>query len=282
MASALKTAALRGVVRARFPRIGGVSACSAHISMGRVIPATSQRLLCSSTAQAAPAHRSVVDELHRLEHESPWYQYAFLRLGGTFSDTQKQAAAGADMYMHCISRAQMEDFFDPSKGRLDDRFLVRFQLVGLHCWMCHARLRREPKDRYDTLFREMMEKVWYSTELDLHNQYDFGFIQLTKHIKEMQFNWHGTARSLDSALDSALPPEESQEQLKNVLMRNFYADAEGEALDDERATAGGEWLSEYVVAQLSHLRDIDSDDRLRGRVSWPAAVEAAGGNGASS
>ena len=39
--------------------------------------------------------------------------------------------------------------------------------LGLHCWLCHVRLREEPKERYDKLFYEMMEKQWEQVQLDL-------------------------------------------------------------------------------------------------------------------
>ena len=34
-------------------------------------------------------------------------------------------------------------------------------------WMAHVRLREEPKERYDKLFYEMMEKQWEQVQLDL-------------------------------------------------------------------------------------------------------------------
>ena len=149
----------------------------------------SSRLLSSGAASADPertepvVRMSVVDELERLEHESPWWKATLLRLAGTFSDAQRQCAAGADMYMRVLEGYTVmdSDFFAATKGALEDRYLVRFQLIGLHCWMCHARLRRESKESYDTLFREMMEKVWAQAELDLHRNHDFGFVQAPHH-----------------------------------------------------------------------------------------------------
>ena len=49
-----------------------------------------------SVSTASPSIGVAVAELERLETQLPWWQSAMLRLGGTFSDEQWQAAAGGD------------------------------------------------------------------------------------------------------------------------------------------------------------------------------------------
>ena len=141
-----------------------------------------------STVTAAPekiAHDigySVVDELERLE-VLPWYRSLPLRLGGVFSEDNRQAAAASDMYMHCDVQAGDSQLFDPSAGGLENRYYRRVQAKGLHCWMCYARLLQEPKEVSHTIRKDMMEKLWEQVTLDLHQEQEMDFITLSKHLK---------------------------------------------------------------------------------------------------
>mmetsp|Transcript_9182 Transcript_9182/g.23476 ORF Transcript_9182/g.23476 Transcript_9182/m.23476 type:complete len:272 (+) Transcript_9182:26-841(+) len=223
----------------------------------------------------SPRDSTLIEELHRLEHEIPWWKSAILRAAGTFSDAQRQAAAGGDMYFLCGKQAALPEFCDPKLGGLDDRYYVRYQLTVLHCWICHVRLRQEPKAAYELLFKEMMEKVWAQTELDLSGKFDMGFLQISKYLKEMQFGWHGTARALDAALESNAQEDEIRAELQSVLQRNMYTDAEGDALPG--AEAGAAWLTEYVLTQINKHRNAESADVLNGIVQWggmPVVEEA--------
>ena len=104
-------------------------------------------------------------EFERLENSA---LAPLLRLVGTFSDAQRQSAAGCDMFVHCASQAARPEFYAADGGGLDGaRYAQRVQPVGVHCWLCHVRLGEEPKERYDKLFYEMMEKQWEQVQLDL-------------------------------------------------------------------------------------------------------------------
>ena len=148
--------------------------------------ASAIRLRC--TVAAAPEKiehdigASVVDELERLE-VLPWYRSLPLRLGGVFSDDNRQAAAASDMYMHCDIQARDSQLFDPAAGGLDDRYYRRVQVKGLHCWMCYARLLQEPMELSQTIRKDMMEKLWEQVTLDLHQEQGMDFITLSKHLK---------------------------------------------------------------------------------------------------
>lgn len=224
-----------------------------------------------STVTAAPekiAHDigySVVDELERLE-VLPWYRSLPLRLGGVFSDDNRQAAAASDMYMHCDIQARDSQLFDQSAGGLDDRYYRRVQAKGLHCWMCYARLLQEPKEVSHTIRKDMMEKLWEQVTLDLHQEQGMDFITLSKHLKEMQLGWHGFARNMDSALAS----DEPKAALADVLLRNLYSetDEEGVTTSPPGAAAAALRTAGYVQAQLAHLRAIPTEEMLRARVSW--------------
>ena len=76
---------------------------------------------------------SIYDELERLE-KGPWLKTSILRLAGTFSDKQRQAAAACDLYNLCMTQSQNPDFFAPSLGGVPDRFYPRLQIASLHCW----------------------------------------------------------------------------------------------------------------------------------------------------
>jgi len=189
----------------------------------RVAAAALPRRLCA-TATATPAAsaapvRSVVGELERLESESPWWKATFLKLGGVFSDEQWQAAAGSDMYVSIASHARAQQSVLEHRGAVPDRFYTRLQLCGLHCWLAHVRLRAEPKERFATLYREMMEKVWQQAELDLTRDFQMGYVQMAKHIKAAQFAWHGLCKNLDEALESGNEPRDA---MAAVLLRNVY------------------------------------------------------------
>lgn len=212
-----------------------------------------------------------VAELERLQTKVPWWQTAFLRLGGTFDDAQWQSAAGSDMYVLVESQAQAPEFYDAAFGALPDRVYTRLQVQGLLSWILHVRLREEPKERFTVLFSEMMEHVWNSFTLDLaRGEHKMGFIEISKHLKAAQYSWHGCCKALDAALLSDSPREE----IAAVLLRNLYTDEEGDPLvgedgqvepEIERAAA---WCVEYVLAQRVHLAGIDADDVLMGRVTW--------------
>ncbi|KAL1524804.1 hypothetical protein AB1Y20_019696 [Prymnesium parvum] len=211
---------------------------------------------------SAPRERSLVEELHRLEHETPWWAASLFRLVGMFTPKQRQAAAGGDLYYVCGMQSLLPEFFDPARGGLDDRYYIRFQLVVLHCWICHVRLRQEPKEHYEHLFKETMEKVWGQAEIDLAYQFNMDYLQLSKHLKEMQFTWHGTVR----ALDAAVVAEDAREQLHAVLQRNLYTDGEGKPLVNVESNAA--WLTEYVLLQLNAQMKLSSTDALNGIGRW--------------
>lgn len=233
---------------------------------------TMARHLSSSTSDeqssAQTQTTSLVDELNRLETQLPWWQSALLRLSGTFTDTQWQAAAGGDMYMNVLKQAVQPALI--SHGMFPDRFYTRLQMRGLHCWLAHVRLRVEPRDRVETLYREMMEHVWDQASLDLSRELGFGYVELSKHLKHAQFSWHGCCK----ALDAALLEESPHEAVTEVLLRNLYVDPEGEPLLDDTgapdaaAKSGASWLAQYLLAQRDHLATLSSEEVLKGRLTW--------------
>lgn len=90
---------------------------------------------CQSDAAATPPSEapSLVEKLKELE-SGPWWQSGFLRLVGTFSNSQWQKAAGNDLRRQCVAQAAEPIFFQPSAAAVDDsRWFTRFQLKGLHC-----------------------------------------------------------------------------------------------------------------------------------------------------
>ena len=121
------------------------------------------------------------------------------------------------------------------------------------------------KETFEHLFHEMMEKVWDKATLDLSEQ-GMDFIKASKHIKEMQFNWHGVARLMDEALHAQSPRDE----LAAVLERNYYANEEGATTPEQEAAAVR--LADYVMAQMEHLRAIPSDQVLRAKVTFGPMV----------
>ena len=245
----------------------------AALALARGLPSSGLRL--RSTAAEPKVTRdigySVVDELERLE-ALPWYRSLPLRLGGVFSDSNRQAAAASDMYMHCVAQASDDQFFAPAAGGLEDRYYRRFQTKGLHCWLCYARLLQEPKELSHTIRTDMMEKLWEQVTLDLSEGIDekegMDFVTLSKHLKDLQHGWHGFARTMDEALAS----DDPRAELADALLRNFYADEEGD-LGGPEAEAAAARLAEYVQAQLAHLKAIPTEEMLRARISWaPVAL----------
>ena len=139
------------------------------------------------------------------------------------------------------------------------------------------RLREEPGERFATLFREMMEKVWKQSELDLTREFQMGYVEMAKHIKAAQFAWHGLCKNLDTALEDASSPREA---MSEVLLRNVYVDEDGAPLVDAdgqptaEARAGSLWLADYLLAQRAHLKSLPTEEVLKGRLSWaPAPTE---------
>ena len=150
----------------------------------RLVAASARTLSAASSPTS-----SAVEELERLESRVPWWQSALLRLGGTFTSDQWQAAAGGDMYVRILEAAARPELIGDETGRsaLPDRFYTRLQLQGLLCWVAHVRLRQEPKEEFGILYCEMMEKVWEQAMLDLsRGSFQMGYIEISKHIKAAQ------------------------------------------------------------------------------------------------
>jgi len=172
------------------------------------------------------------------------------------------------MYMNVLKQAVQPAHI--SHGMFPDRFYTRLQMRGLHCWLAHVRLRVEPRDRVETLYREMMEHVWDQASLDLSRELGFGYVELSKHLKHAQLSWHGCCK----ALDAALLEESPHEAVTEVLLRNLYVDPEGEPLLDDTgapdaaAKSGASWLAQYLLAQRDHLATLSSEEVLKGRLTW--------------
>ena len=80
-------------------------------------------------------------EFERLENSA---LAPLLRLVGTFSDAQRQSAAGCDMFVHCASQAARPEFYAADGGGLDcARYAQKVQLVGVQVVV--ARAPRGPK-----------------------------------------------------------------------------------------------------------------------------------------
>lgn len=212
----------------------------AHVVCARTMPRSPLRhgavpgTLRSHSSSAVSDPPRLVDELERLETKLPWWQTSMLRLTGTFSDAQWQAAAGGDVYMHVLRQSDQDEVLQ--RGNLPERLYTQLQVRGLHCWLAHVRLRTEPKARVENLFYSLMEHVWEQAQLDMSRQMGMGYIEISKHLKAAQTAWHGSCKALDEALETEPP----QDAVAAVLLRNLYVDEEGEPLvdNDGQPTAG--------------------------------------------
>jgi len=200
----------------------------------------------------------------------PWWRSGFLRLSGMFRDKQWQAAAGADMLHRCLQQATCPALFAPNPGGADPtRFFVRFQLKGLHCWVCHVRLRAEPAEQWEVLFREMMETHWELAMIDMTGEEQLEFMMASKFQKELQKAWHGTAKGLDAAIAT----DDVREAMSEVLLRNVLAEEDGS--QPPHAKAASLWLADYLIVQLHQLDSADATEVLAGRIGWAAPPPAA-------
>merc|ERR1711920_46065 len=219
----------------------------------------------SRTLYSPPPATPLVDALEMLD-QLPWWRSVPLRALGTFTPSQWQRAAGTDMYHSCAKQAKAPRLYSPEEGGVErDRFYGRFILTGLHCWLCHVRLREEPNEEWESLFREMMETLWEETLVGMCKGEGLDLIQASKFQKEMQLGWHGMVIALDKALESETPIESMQE----ALVRNVYADSEGDVPDT--STSASLWLAEYITAQRTHLAALPAAAVLKGRLSWAEA-----------
>uniref|UniRef100_A0A7S0LRQ0 Ubiquinol-cytochrome c chaperone domain-containing protein n=1 Tax=Coccolithus braarudii TaxID=221442 RepID=A0A7S0LRQ0_9EUKA len=209
-----------------------------------------------------PPAMPLVDKLEELDM-LPWWRAAPLRVLGTFSPSQWQRAAGTDMYHVCATQAREPILYSAGEGALvPDTFYGKFILTGLHCWLCHVRLRAEPREEWEHLFKEMMETLWEENLVAMCKGEGLDLIMASKYQKEMQLGWHGMVIALDKALES----EEPLEGLREALLRNIYASADGEV--PEQASAASLWLAEYCAAQRVHLDSLPAAEVLKGRMRW--------------
>eukprot|EP00316_Scyphosphaera_apsteinii_P017711 CAMPEP_0119309636 /NCGR_PEP_ID=MMETSP1333-20130426/15878_1 /TAXON_ID=418940 /ORGANISM="Scyphosphaera apsteinii, Strain RCC1455" /LENGTH=194 /DNA_ID=CAMNT_0007313639 /DNA_START=281 /DNA_END=866 /DNA_ORIENTATION=+ len=174
-------------------------------------------------------------------------------------------AAANDMYNLCMQQAAKQIFFDTAAAGVDpERYYTRFQLKGLHCWLCHVRLRMEPRDACVHLFTDMMETLWEDAIKQMVKQEKLDLLQASKFLKELQEGWHGMCVALDQAILSEAP----HEAVSTVLLRNVYATADGQVPQEH--TSRSLWLSDYLLLQVEHMRALLSPEVLLGRISFKA------------
>ncbi len=254
---------LRRAIASRLPLVAARRALALRLPTARHLATASASGVSSSPAPGGSERHAggVVAKLEEME-KAPWAP--LLRLAGTFSPSQWQAAAAADMYVELLAQAEQPHFFCAGHAGLERRYYTELQVRGLHCWLAYVRLRDEPKERHHALFVELMEKLWQQAELDLCRDLGYGYIEMTKHLKAAQHGWHGCSRSLDEALAS----DEPRSQVAAVLARNLYGDESGEPLPDELAAVPSGWLADYLMAQVEQLRSLPAEDVLKGRLTW--------------
>ena len=61
--------------------------------------------------------------------------------------------------------------------------------------------------------------------------------------------------------------------MRDVLLRNVYADGDGQVTDG--AKQGSLWLADYLLVQIEHLKSVPTEEVLLGRISWAAAGRGA-------
>lgn len=130
-----------------------------------------------------------------------------------------------------------------------DTFHGTFQLIGLHAWMCHVRLRLENPQRGNHVASELFEHWWHQTMLDMKEAGVHEFLQISANLKELQQGFRGSATSYDDALKA----DDTLAQLQAALLRNVYFKEEGSEKNAEQ-------LSLYVEQQLVQLLGMTSDE----------------------
>jgi len=213
----------------------------------------------AAAAKEPPSHMKQLERLQNL----PVPVSSFLRLIGMFTDKRLQTAAGYDMHKSSKTQAGRPEFFEPAYAAVDTRFYTRFQLLGLHAWLFHTRLRTEPREKCATQFEEAMEKLWDEVTVDMGKMQELEFLQIIKFLKELQLGWHGLCKNLDKAVES----DDPRTEMSQLLLRNVYVDAtDGNPL--EGCEPAALWLADYLIAQAAHHEQLPSEQVLSGAFTW--------------
>merc|ERR1712166_97604 len=205
-------------------------------SVGR-LPMRSNMLLrpvvsCRHLASPAAEHEDPLQEAGL-----PWWKRKMLEGMGFYGKTSTRIRYANYMYDSCLTRSD-DAVLISALGVVDDNaeFLLRFECVSLHVWMCLVRLRMEGVKE----------------------------LSVNKHLVELQERFFGAALAYDEALTSM---EGSDRLLAAALWRNLYA---GNAQSAQHIT----YAVKYTRSQLDSLCKLPTETFIRGSFKWDGVDKA--------
>jgi len=232
-------------------------------SVGR-LPMRSNVLLrpvVSCRHLASPAQAEHEDPLQ--EAGLPWWKRKMLEGMGFYGKTSTRIRYANYMYDSCLTRSDDATLI-AALGVVDDNaeFLLRFECVSLHVWMCLVRLRMEG-DEGRKLSQELFDNFWDDMVNEIRHK-GVKELSVNKHLVELQERFFGAALAYDEALTSM---EGSDRLLAAALWRNLYA---GNAQSAQHIT----YAVKYTRSQLDSLCKLPTETFIRGSFKWDGVDKA--------
>merc|ERR1712028_253311 len=230
-------------------------------SVGR-LPMRSNMLLrpvvsCRHLASPAAEHEDPLQEAGL-----PWWKRKMLEGMGFYGKTSTRIRYANYMYDSCLTRSD-DAVLIAALGVVDDNaeFLLRFECVSLHVWMCLVRLRMEG-DEGRKLSQELFDNFWDDMVNEIRHK-GVKELSVNKHLVELQERFFGAALAYDEALTSM---EGSDKLLAAALWRNLYS---GDVTSVQHVAT----TVKYTRSQLDSLCKLPTETFTKGSFDWDQVVK---------
>ena len=142
--------------------------------------------------------------------------------------------------------------------RLEPTFLTDHNLILIHVWCMHTRLKAEGP-QWETLEERVFDQLWMDTMKRIRHE-GINELSVNKYLNETQQASFGTLVSYDHALENA----DNRDVLDEAIWRSVF---ERDDHADERDVRR---MSDYVRREVSDMLRRDLQDVVWGNVKWGA------------
>lgn len=179
----------------------------------------------------------------------------FLFRGKPSRGKEKRYDPARVIYAKALEQTRDPDCY--TQGGVPDTFDGRFDLLVLHVFMVLNRLLDDGTQEdlsqklFDSMFRDMDQTL---------REMGIGDMGIPKHMKKMMKAFNGRVHAYRDALSG--PPDERSEKLEACLRRNLYGTLENPDTPAVRT------MTSYVLANVQHLKEIDSESLKVGNFAY--------------
>eukprot|EP00949_MAST-11_sp_MAST-11-sp1_P000184 g184.t1 len=178
---------------------------------------------------------------------------SLLKVVGFHGDESRTIRQSHAIYISCVEQASQKDFLE-NLGLDADAFFSVHQMIVLHCWMTHNRLRADGDDR-GRLQEAVFDRCWDDTTKRIRTL-DVPELTVNKHLRNTQEFSLGACSAYDHGLATG------KDELAGALYRNlFNAD---ENIEEDSVLR----LEAYTRRQVAALATVDFEEICWGRIPW--------------